>query len=625
MAAPSLLAPALSLGQPFDPTVARDLPGVRHKGSHALISQFALMVAALAFAAISALIAALVIRKAMAARGRAHAEAETATSRMKRAETRAAQAEQSRAELLALLDREVRSPLNGVVGALGLLQDLPLAQEPRNYADQARRHADAVLWSVDDVLDAARLDAGTLTRDEAPLDLVELSDGVARSIAGRVVGRDVAVGVAYGPGVPRQVVGDRYLLRRALAMLLGHAAMHTDQAGVLLHLFMVGETGGRVTVRFELRPIGGGGAPAGWFDKFPEFARGVFRGLVATLAGSFETDPIIAPDGAIKLSIPLGSVADRRGPATSAGSVVGVKLLVVNDHPGQRAILRKQLEPFGVMVVEAADAPSALDCIELAKLSGRQYDAAVIAETMPVIDGATLARRIRDLPEAGSMRLIASAAPGREAGASAAFDVCLTLPIGQQALHAALAPVAHGHAMQLTPVAATPAAPARQLRVLLIERNPVHQMLASMMLSREGHAVDVATHGSEAVGMARAAAPDVVLIDLLLTDRDGVAVGRRLRADLGAALTAPVIAMAEPSAPRALAEEIAAGVVDIVAKPIDKNQLFAAIARTLPPLPAAATAEPETPSVDVGALRDLAAQLDALKAAVSGDGSRESA
>jgi two-component system, sensor histidine kinase and response regulator len=590
-----------------------------------LIAESYILYGAIAFSVVVPIVAGFVLRASRALQVRARAEAETATTRMKRAEVRATVAEQSRTELLALMDREVRGPLNSVVGSLGLLDDMPLSNEARGYLDQARRHGDAALWSVDDVLDAARLDAGTLVREDMPLDIVDLADGVARSIAGRVVGRDVAVAVAYGPGVPRQVVSDRYLLRRVLTLLLGHAALHTEQAGVVLHLFLVGEASGKTTVRFELRQVGGGGDPSAWFNKFPEFAQSVFKGLAAKLGGSFESDPILAKDGSLRLAVPFGTLAERRGPATSAGSVVGVKLLVVDHHPGRRAMLRKQLEPFGVMVVEAADAPSALDCIELAKLSGRAYDAAVIAEMMPVIDGATLARRIRDLPEAAPMRLIATGAAARLGTPSATFDVYLATPVGQQALHAALAPVAHGHAMMpvLEAVPATPAPGTRQFRVLLIERNPVHQMLASMMLSREGHAVDVASSGTEAVSLARAVPHDVVLIDLLLADGDGKTIGRRLRGEMGNDLTAPVIAMAEPNAPRALAEEIAVGVVDIIAKPIDKNQLFSAIARAVPPLPAPAP-EPE-PEVDVAALRDLAAQLDALKSAVTGDDGRETA
>jgi len=576
-----------------------------------------ILYAVAAGAAVAVGIVVLVVRAALAARTRARAEAEAALTRMKRAEARAALAEQGRADLLALMDREVRGPLNGAVGALALLLELPLGQEARGYADQARRHGDAALWSVDDVLDAARLDSGGLARNDATLDLVELADGVARTVAGRVIGRDVAVGVAYGPGVPRQVVGDRYLLRRVLGLLLGHAAMQTEHAGAMLHVILVGESQGRVTLRFELHQVGGGGSPTVWFERFPEFAMAVLRGLIGKLGGSFDADPPVGKDGTLRLSVPFGTGVDRVGPATSAGTVVGVKLLAVDDHPGRRAILRKQLEPFGVMVVEAADAPSALDCIELAKLSGRPYDAAVIAEMMPVIDGATLARRVRDIPEAAGMRLIASCAAGREAGVGAAFDARLPTPTGQQALHAALAPVARGGSVapSLEQVPATAPVSRRQLRVLLVERNPVHQMLASMMLSREGHAVDVASGGGEAVGMSRAVRHDVVLIDLTLADPDGLTVGRRLRKELGAELAAPVIAMAEPNAPRALAEEIAVGVVDIVAKPIDKNQLFTAIARAVPPLPET-SAEPEPPPVDLAALRDLAAQLDALKSAV---------
>jgi signal transduction histidine kinase len=147
------------------------------------------MYAAMAFAVAVSFVALMFVRVAAAARNRARAEAETASTRMKRAEARAQIAEQSRGDLLALMDREVRGPLNSVVGSLGLLYDLPLANEALGYVDQARRHGDAALWSVDDVLDAARLEAGTLTREDAPIDLVDLCDtvGAQRGIDGRHV------------------------------------------------------------------------------------------------------------------------------------------------------------------------------------------------------------------------------------------------------------------------------------------------------------------------------------------------------------------------------------------------------------------------------------------------------
>ena len=571
----------------------------------------------------------LYARRAVTAGERQRAEAEIANTRLKRAETRAQSAEQARNALLNLLDSQVRIPLNGAAGALGLMLELPLTGEARQYAEMARRHADGSLDAVDDVLDAARLDAGTLTRDDATVDLVELADDLARSVAVRVAAREVAVGVAYGPGVPRLISSDKYLLRRVLVLALGQAALRTDSRGVFLHVTLVGESAGRINLRIQVVQAAPGSKPAAWLERADGVAMAVFRRLVDMLGGNFETEPIVAPDGTLKLTLPVGVVAGRNAPATSAGAVVGIKLLVVDDHAGERAILRKQLEPFGVMVVEAGDAPSALDCIELAKLSGRPYDAALIAEVMPVIDGATLARRIRELPEGEQMRLIATGAAGRDMAYGTAFDARLGKPTPQAALHSCLAPVAHGGTFPpvLEPVPAAPVRSGRQLHVLVIERNPVHQMLATMMLSREGHVVDVASTGPEAVAAARHHPPDVMLLDLALADSDGLTVGRRLRTELGAELTAPIISMAEPNAPRS-SEEVAVGTADTVTKPIDKNQLFAAIGRVLgegafcalpPPVepPAAPTEE------DMATLRELASRIVALKDAVSGEDIRE--
>src|SRR5688572_25855897 len=88
-------------------------------------------------------------------------------------------------QFLRLMSHEMRTPLNGVIGMLGLLQRTRLDGAQRAYAEAARSSAEHLLGLVNDLLDYARLEAGKLEFDAAPVDLEALVRGVAELLSPR--------------------------------------------------------------------------------------------------------------------------------------------------------------------------------------------------------------------------------------------------------------------------------------------------------------------------------------------------------------------------------------------------------------------------------------------------------
>ena len=97
-------------------------------------------------------------------------------------------------QFLRLMSHEMRTPLNGVIGMLGLLSRTRLDGAQRSYAEAAQSSAEHLLGLVNDLLDYARLEAGRLEFDTAPVDL-EGADGVLRRhIAEALIYRRTTVG-----------------------------------------------------------------------------------------------------------------------------------------------------------------------------------------------------------------------------------------------------------------------------------------------------------------------------------------------------------------------------------------------------------------------------------------------
>ena len=152
-----------------------------------------------------------------------------------------------------------------------------------------------------------------------------------------------------------------------------------------------------------------------------------------------------------------------------------------------------------------------------------------------------------------------------EPGSGSTFRFFVTLPI------ALASPVVDRSANRHSQVAT------RSLRILLAEDNQVNQTVATAMLTRMGHKVEVASGGVEAVEAIRksrgAAAYDVILMDCQMPDMDGYAAAQAIRA-LGSAGRLPIFAMTANALPEDRQRCLDSGMDDYVSKPVSREQLM---------------------------------------------------
>jgi signal transduction histidine kinase/HPt (histidine-containing phosphotransfer) domain-containing protein/BarA-like signal transduction histidine kinase len=126
-------------------------------------------------------------------------------------------------------------------------------------------------------------------------------------------------------------------------------------------------------------------------------------------------------------------------------------------------------------------------------------------------------------------------------------------------------------------------------RILLVEDNLLNQEVAAGLLADAGVIVTVANHGQQALQQLQTARFDCVLMDLQMPVMDGLQATRAIRANpLFADL--PVLAMTANARGEDRTHCLAAGMSDFLTKPVLPDQLFAAVARWLPPVPVPASA-----------------------------------
>jgi two-component system sensor histidine kinase/response regulator len=138
---------------------------------------------------------------------------------------------------LVAISRELRAPMNGVLGLADLLSDTDLDDEQRRYVRSIRSSGEALLVLLNDLLDLSRVEAGELALEPGELDLRDLVETLTSSAAASR--RGVRVGCFVAREVPERVCADGVRLRQVLKTLLGNALELT--------------TAGEVTVRVELQ------------------------------------------------------------------------------------------------------------------------------------------------------------------------------------------------------------------------------------------------------------------------------------------------------------------------------------------------------------------------------------
>jgi PAS domain S-box-containing protein len=157
--------------------------------------------------------------------------------------------------------------------------------------------------------------------------------------------------------------------------------------------------------------------------------------------------------------------------------------------------------------------------------------------------------------------------------------------------------------------------PGARGRILIAEDGEANQLVAAAILRKAGYAVDLARDGEEALGAARTAAYDLVLMDVRMPRMDGLAATAAIRGLEGPAGRVPIIAMTAAAMPNEVARCLEAGMDGHVAKPMDLTALLAAVSDILENRPRRSHAAVEEPNPAGPTLIDHTT-LQELRAAV---------
>lgn len=368
-------------------------------------------------------------------------------------------ANETKSVFLATMSHEIRTPLNGILGFADLLEQSGMADEQRNSVEMIRKSGDVLLGLINNILDFSRAESGRILVSKEKIDpvlflkeTVELHRGVAN-------GKDLALSVEIGDGIPDQIEAAKTQLRQVIMNLIGNAVKFTDEGSVVVSLNLPTPK----ILRFEVRDTGIG-FPKGDEEKLFEaffqvdlsstrrhggtgLGLAICRRLVEEMGGKIYATHEPAGGSRFVVDLPLREVSQKEIKASAEPvnqmslSGGGMVVLVVEDHPVNLKLLRMMLEKLGFQVVTAENGRIALEVLQ----EREDIELILMDMRMPEMDGLEATQRIRSGEAGESARELPVVAvtanameADREACRKVGMDHYLSKPINGRELEKVL-------------------------------------------------------------------------------------------------------------------------------------------------------------------------------------------
>ncbi|WP_079224775.1 ATP-binding protein [Stenotrophomonas maltophilia] len=343
---------------------------------------------------------------------RAQADALAAATR------EAEQAVEAKSRFLATMSHEIRTPMSGVLGMLEVLSHSPLDQEQKRIIGVIEDSAQMLRQILDDILDYSRMEADALPLAPVPTPLRPLLESVCSLLSAQATARGLDLQVEIDPRLAQAHEVDGVRLRQIIFNLLSNAIKFTAQGSVRLQVDVLGATtaeGGQ-PLRLSVSDTGIGIAEEQIPHLFAPFAQAgahiqrehggtglglsICHRLVQKMGGDISLQSVLGQGTRVDVLLSLvearaddvqALLSEQEQTALLPQALREARVLVVEDHPTNQAMMAWRLQQLGVPHALVDDGQQALD-----RLSAEPFDLVITDCRMPVLDGFAFARLLRE-------------------------------------------------------------------------------------------------------------------------------------------------------------------------------------------------------------------------------------
>ncbi len=352
---------------------------------------------------------------------------------------KAQDANRAKSQFLANMSHELRTPMNAILGMLALLKRTKLDTPQKDYTKKTEGAARSLLALLNDILDLSKAEAGKIELDPVPFKLRHLLRNIEVILTTEIATKPIALKFDVQEGIPQYYVGDEMRLQQILINLGGNAVKFTQHGAITIKVnskideennhsltFRVFDTGIGISEENQKRIFEGfTQAEASTTRRFGGTGLGlaISQTLVKLMGAQLQLKSQVGKGSCFYFTVQLPLASHQQierlhldkkenEDVDFSSRLEGKRILVVEDNLVNQHVARELLEQEGAIVKVVNDGQEALDCLKLSKAnsSSVDFDAVLMDLQMPIMDGLTASRAIRDVLELKDLIIVAMTA-----------------------------------------------------------------------------------------------------------------------------------------------------------------------------------------------------------------------
>ncbi len=498
----------------------------------------------------------------------------------------------AKSDFLAKMSHEIRTPMNGIVGMADALIRQKLTAEQNEFAEIIKKSSDLLLTIISDILDFSKVEAGKMMLEEIPFQISDEINLVRELFKPLAEHKRLKIITQIAPEVPNNIIGDPFRLRQVTTNLMSNAIKFTQEGEIQIKIELLESYSGHLTLQFTIEDTGIG-IPKEKIDTiFSSYSQAegattrkyggtglgttISKQLVELMGGEIwvESPSSISSNPAFpgsRFSFTIEAYSNERLPKNidfnNIQEYSQINALIIVASSKDNEPIFTYFDNFGIRYEKYELLQLTTDLlINKLKIESEKFQLLIITDNLN-FDGFRISKILSDKDLLNrflcilisSNDIIGNYIRSRRLG----IDYYLIKPYESSEIFDLI----QNNFKSIEPDASIPAKLSKirkSINILVAEDNMINQKVAKTIFKNLGYEIELVSNGVEAVEEAMTRNYDIVFMDIMMPEKDGVQATKELRLQ---GFKAPIIAMTANATKEGKNKAISFGMDGYITKP----------------------------------------------------------